>query len=129
MPEPLTWNDLLRYHREFWRPDMEGMFSRFDQIDTIFDAALPHFQNIYNRLDRLIADCQALRERINLGCDIAELQEQTRRLRERFVKLKGGGSHAGVARDEQLRQEIDGLKSEVAVLRERVTEMERRLDV
>ncbi|MGZ8867472.1 MAG: hypothetical protein ACXW2P_03940 [Thermoanaerobaculia bacterium] len=37
MPEPLTWDDLIRFHREIIAPDMEKIFSRLDRVDERFD--------------------------------------------------------------------------------------------
>ncbi len=58
---PVTWSDLVRFHREMLVPDIERVldarlapiYRRFDDVDSHFDA-------IYQRLDRVESQIQSL---------------------------------------------------------------------
>jgi hypothetical protein len=62
MPEPLTFDDLLRFHREIAVPDIERMFTGTNgRIDAVQGQMLTLFDGVYVRLDRLESEVQALR--------------------------------------------------------------------
>ena len=55
--QPLTFETLVRFHREVVIPDIERIVQpRFDEIDRRFDEAFSHFDGIYKRFDRLESD-------------------------------------------------------------------------
>lgn len=61
--ELLTFDSLVRFHRELVAPDFKRIFSRLDRVDGRFDDVLSHFDAIYKRFDRLESEYQTLRAR------------------------------------------------------------------
>ena len=57
MPEPLTMDDLIRYHRDLVAPQFEKIDSRFDameqRMERRFDDLFSHLDRIHQRFDRL----------------------------------------------------------------------------
>ncbi len=110
---PSEYHDLITFLGERFEvidQRFETMDRRFEMIDQRFDELraeiLGHFDELYRRLDRLeqeyVAITQALRR-----IEAALLDERTRR--------------------ERLEQDLASLRENVAVLRARIDDIERRL--
>lgn len=107
------WDTLLRFHREITVPDIvEIVDSRTDglraTIASLRNEMLTHFDAVYQRLDRLESEYQAL------SAAVARLEQRMTIVEQKLDRMA-------------LRSEILALKEQVATLEERIAALEREI--
>ena len=62
---PLTWSDLVRYHRDILVPEFAQLMITRGEFDAFRRETNGHFDAIYKRFDRVDSELDDLRRRID----------------------------------------------------------------
>ncbi len=127
----ITRKDMFDILNEFYgriiEPEFKAIRSKLEEHDQKFKDLLQHFDQIYQRLDRLETEYYSIKagiDRIETRLDAVEnrLDGLDKGHREIIEKL-----NKEISIREVLEKEIRDLKHRVAILQERIEDLEKRL--
>lgn len=122
--EPITKKDLtdalIEFYGELIEPQFNKLGQKLEEHDKKFADLLDHFDQIYQRLDRLET------EYFTITIALQRIEERLDRVEGQLGRMEGKLDKE-IALKERLEKEITDLKQRVFILQSRIEELENNL--
>ena len=118
---------LSEFYGKFIEPEFRAIRSKLDEHDQKFRDILYHFDQIYQRFERLET------EYYSIIAAVDRIEQRLDRFEQRLDKIEQGQHEIGEKLDkeisirEHIEKEIKDLKQRVLILQERIEDLGKRL--
>lgn len=120
--QPLTLEGLIAFHREMIAPEFQRIAATLDEHTVLHRETHAHFDGVYQKLELLEHEYQAIRAAIErlerrvamVEVRVGKLEERVTRVEDRAISIQQTLDHASI-------------QAELRVLEERVIQLEHAL--